>query len=241
MTTATNSRRRPSILGLDGPFATRWGLALLFGPLVYFAYRAMKPWVIVLFGSPAVTAYPVLAFYGPALVFLGAMFLAHKRLFPDIDFVGTCSRKSIVYGLVATTIAYFATYGAAFLLGQPREPSMVSLYELKTGFQIVVLVISLLLLPPVVEELAFRHFILSALPFNAREWISWVAMIATALFFVYAHPYIYLTTKLLIFVMAMIFGLARIRSRGLLLPIGLHAYAIALGLACNQVAAYLET
>jgi hypothetical protein len=40
---------------------------------------------------------------------------------------------------------------------------------------------------------------------------------------------------------ALILGFARIRSSGLLLPIGLHAYAIALGLACDQVAAHLET
>lgn len=241
LTLTTTSQQHPSILGLGAPFATRWGLALLLGPLVYMAYRAMKPLVLVLFGLPIAMTYPIPVFYGPALVFLGIMFLVHKRLcFPDISFVGTYSRKRAVIGVIAVTVAYLATYLAAYLLGQPREPSMVSLYQSKTDIQVMLLVVSLLTLPPIVEELAFRHFILSTLPFNASVWISWMAVTATALFFVYAHGYIYLTTNLLIFAVAMIFGFARVHSGGLLLPIGLHAYAIAFGLACNQVAAHLE-
>jgi len=209
---------------------------------VYKFYRMMNPLVVALFGFPVAIAYPIPVFYGPALVFLGAMFLMHKRFcFPDISFAGTSNRKSAVIGVIAVTVVYLATYVAAYLLGQPREPSMVSLYQSKTDIQVVWMVVSLLALPPIVEELAFRHFILSTLPFNASAWISWVAVTATALFFVYAHSYIYLTTNLLIFAVAMIFGLARIRSGGLLLPIGLHAYAIAFGLTCNQVAAYLES
>ena len=240
LTLTTTSQQHRSILGLGTPFATRWGLVLLLGPLVYMLYRAMQPLALALFGLPIAMAYPIPVFYGPALVFLGSMFLLHKRFFADIPFVGTCSRKSAVGGVIAVSAVYVATYVAAYLLGQPREPSMVSLYQFKTDTQLVVLVISLLVLPPIVEELAFRHFILSTLPFNASVSISRVAVTATALFFVYAHGYIYLTTKLLIFAVAMIFGFARVRSGGLLLPIGLHAYAIAFGLVCNQVVACLE-
>lgn len=101
------------------------------------------------------------------------------------------------------------------------------------------MILSPLLLPPIVEELAFRHFILSVLPFNASVWMSHVAVATMALFFVSAHGYIYLSTNVVIFVVALILGFARVRSGGLLLPIGLHAYAIALGLACDQVAAHL--
>lgn len=68
-----------------------------------------------------------------------------------------------------------------------------------------------------------------------------MAVITMAPFFLCAHGYVYLTIKVLIFVIALIFGFARVRSGGLLLAIGLHAYAIALGLACDQVAAHLET
>jgi len=200
----------------------------------------MQPLALALLGRPIAMAYPILVFFGPALVFLGTMFLLHKRLFPDIPFIGVCSRKRVVCGVIAVSVVYVATYVAAYLMGQPREPYMVSLYQFKTDIQVLVLVISLLALPPIVEELAFRHFLLSTLPFNDGVSISMVAVTATALFFVYAHSYIYLTTNLLIFALAMIFGFARIRSGGLLLPIGLHTYAIAFGLVCNQVVASLE-
>ena len=102
-------------------------------------------------------AYPILVFYGPEWVFLSATYLAHKRLFLGISFAGVCSRKRIVYGVGAISIAYLAT------MAPPREPSIVRIYRFKTNFQVAVLIVSLLLLPPVVEELALRHFILSAL------------------------------------------------------------------------------
>jgi len=241
LTLRTRVQQRSPILGLGALFATRWGLALFFGPLVYATYWAMKPWAAGLFGLSARTAYPFLVLLGPALIFLGAMFFAHKRLFPDIRFVGFCNRKNVAYGVLAVTVAYLATYLSTYLMGQPREPIMVNLYQSRTGIELAVFVASLMVLPPIVEELAFRHFILSTLPFNANVWTAWLAVVATALFFVCAHRYIYLTTNLLIFAVGVIFGLARVRSGGLLLPIGLHAYAIALGLACDRAAAYLET
>jgi uncharacterized protein len=117
---------------------------------------------------------------------------------------------------------------------------MVNLYQFKTDIQVVVLVVSLILLPPIVEELAFRHFILSAFPFNANVRVTWIAVIATALLFANVHQYIYPTTQVLMFAVAMIFGYARVQSGGLLLPIGLHAYAIALALAGNEIVAYVE-
>jgi uncharacterized protein len=112
------SQRHPLILDLGAPFATRWGLALLFGPLVYMLYRALKPLAVAVFGYPATMAYPIPVIYGPALVFLAAMFLVHKRFcFHDISFVGTCSLKSAVSGIVAITVAYLTSYVAAYLLG----------------------------------------------------------------------------------------------------------------------------
>jgi uncharacterized protein len=224
------------------PFAMRWSLTLILGPSIYLLYLVMKKLVPLLFGLPIVQAYPILMLDGPALIFLGAMFLMQRRFcFADISFVGTYNRKSIFCGIIAVTVVYLANYAWTYLSGQPREPSMVSLYRFKTDIQVIVLVISLLLLPPIVEELAFRHFILATLPFNANALTRWIAIIATALFFVHEHRYIYPTTNVLIFALAVIFGFARTHSGGLLLPIGLHAYAIALGLTCNQIAAYLES
>ncbi len=201
--------------------------------------------VIGLFGNPVNKVYNILVFFGPALIFLGATFLMHKRFcFPDISFVGTNKRKWTVIGITVVTVAYLLTYIAAHILGQAREPFMVHLYQSQTPIQVVLQIFCLLLLPPIVEELAFRHFLLSTLPFNNKNVsIAWIAVIATALVFVFVHmhQYIYSTSHLLIFALGLIFGLARVLSGGLLLPTMLHAYAIAVGLACNQIAASLES
>ncbi len=77
---------------------------------------------------------------------------------------------------------------------------MVGLYQFKTNLQVAVLIVSLLLLPPIVEELAFRHFILSVLPFNASVRMSRAAVATMALFFVSAHGYIYLSTNVLMLI-----------------------------------------
>lgn len=206
-------------------------------------FWVMNQLLIALFGNPITPLYRIFLFFGPALIFLGAMFLMHKRFcFPEISFVGINNHKwAFIGGIAAVTVIYVAIYVTAYILGQPREPYMVSLYQSQTSGQIVLLIFSLLLLVPIVEELAFRHFLLSTLPFNSNNvWISWTALFATALVFVSAHSYIYMTSKILIFFLGLIFGIVRVFTGGLLLPILLHTYAIMLGLVCNQIAAYLE-
>jgi uncharacterized protein len=212
---------------------------------VHILFWVISLSVVRLFGNPVTNVYSILLSFGPALIFLAAMFLMHKRFcFPDISFVGTNNRKWAVIGVTAVTVAYLVTYVAAYMLGQPREPFMVHLYQSQKTIQIALLIICLLLLPPIVEELAFRHFLLSTLPFNNNNvLISRIAVFATALVFVFVHmhQYIYRTSHLLIFALGLIFGFARVLSGGLLLPTMLHTYAIALGLVCNQIAASLES
>lgn len=97
---------------------------------------------------------------------------------------------------------------------------MASLYSLKTTAQNVVMVISLLALPPIVEELALRHFLLSILPFKANRKIAVVAVVTTTrLFSVQHRHYDNLTTYLLLFALGVVFAWARIRSNGIALPI----------------------
>jgi len=219
----------------------RWGITLLIGPLVFWAYRSLVPVVASQFDLLTRAFYPILINYGPAALFLASMFLLHRKLFfPDIKFVGQFNRKQVLAGMIAISLAYLAAYGAAWFLGQPREPSMVSLYQFRTGPQIAVLIGTLLVLPPIVEELAFRHFLLSTLPFRSINAVAVVAVLASAaLFAYYHHQYVYRTTDLTIFGVGAILAIARIRSEGLLLPIGLHSWAIAFALVCNQILASL--
>ncbi|MBM2765047.1 CPBP family intramembrane glutamic endopeptidase [Burkholderia anthina] len=239
-----DAQRFRNIFGLGQPFATRWSLALLLGLLAYRIYRLTLPWIVSQFSLQDTVHYTIAVFYGPSALLLLALFAAHKRwYFPNIRFIGDIRHQHIVQGILAVSAIYLAAYGTALWLRQPREVSMTILYDHKTPAQIAVMVACLLLLPPIVEELAFRHFLLSLLPFKANRWIATVAVVGTATFFSYQHhtSYQYLTTFLTLFALGLVFALARIRSDGLALPISLHAYAIAFALVCDQVIARIQT
>lgn len=233
-----------TLLGLGYPFATRWRPALLLGALAYLIYRLTLPWIVSRFDLHDTMRYTVAVFYGPSAGLLLALFAAHRRwCYPDIRFVGNIRRAHVMHGMVAVSAIYLMTYGAALWLGQPREISMATLYDHKTPVEIALMVVCLLVLPPLAEELAFRHFLLSLVPYKANGWVAGVAVVATAAFFSYQHhgSYQYLSTFLALFALGLVFAMARIRTDGLALPVGLHAYAIAFALTCDQVVARLQT
>lgn len=234
--------RHVDILGIGEPFATRWRLSLVFGLLVYVGYRLVNPLIARQFDLSTQIHYGIPVYYGPAALLMLALFALHKRFcFPDIHVVGNIRRTDVIRGMLAVSVLYIAAYGTAYGLGQPREATMVSLYSLKTPTQNVVMIISLLALPPIVEELAFRHFLLSTLPFKANRTIAIAAVAATALLFSVQHRhYDYLTTYLLLFALGIVFSRARIRTDGVILPIALHSYAIAFALICDRVVAHIQ-
>lgn len=232
--------RSRNVLGSGAPFARRWSPILALGLLVYAAYRLLNPLIVGQFPDSVRFSYGVPVYYGPAAILLLTLFALHRwGCFPDLRFVGILRRRDVRWGILAVSVLYLSAYGVALLAGQPREPVMVQLYWLKTPVEIAVMVVSLLVLPPIVEELAFRHFLLSVLPFRANRAIAVIAAVATAVFFSWVHSYDYLTTYLLLFGLGIVFATARIRSNGMLLPIALHSYAVAFALVCDQVVARL--
>ncbi|WP_434110104.1 CPBP family glutamic-type intramembrane protease [Paraburkholderia caffeinilytica] len=234
--------RHVDILGIGEPFATRWRLSLVFGLLAYAGYRLVNPAIARQFDFSTQIHYSIPVYYGPAALLMLALFALHKRFcFPDIHFVGNIRRKDVIRGMLAVSVLYIAAYSTAYCLGQPREAAMASLYSLKTPTQNVVMVISLLALPPIVEELTFRHFLLSTLPFKASRKIAIAAVVATAFLFSVQHRhYDYLTTYLLLFTLGVVFSRARIRTDGVVLPIALHSYAVAFALICDRVVAHIQ-
>jgi membrane protease YdiL (CAAX protease family) len=237
-----NMKPRKNILGLGEPFATQWNLFLLLGLVVYGIYRLTLPMIASQFSLQTRVGYDIPVNYGPSALLLSTMFFAHKRwCFPDIRFVGKIHVNFVFYGVLAVTAIYFVSGAAALWLEQPREPSMAMLYIFKTPTQNVAMIVSLLILPPIVEELAFRHFLFSVLPFKKNNLIACVAIVGTATYFTFVHfRYVYLTTFVELFAIGVVLALARIRSNGLVLSICLHAYAIALALICDQMLKYLQ-
>lgn len=234
---------RARATGSIGAFASRgtWR-AVLFGLLACGIWLISTAWIVGQFTPGTQHGYSVPVQFGlPALLLLAA-FAAHKRwCFPDIRFVGDVRRSVVVQGLVAVTIIYLAVYGAALWMGQPREPRMMRLYDGLTPVQIAVMLASMPILVPVVEELVFRHFLLSVLPFKKNGWVAGVAVVVMAVLFALGHTsYEYTTTYVLLFALGVVLALARIRTDGLALPMGLHAYAIVFALVCDQAVKHLK-
>lgn len=228
-------------LGLSYPFATAVLPGLVIGPAVYYLYR----WLVELLkGSVSPTtflAYDVpIAYLVPAVFLIGALLL-HRALIPSIGLLGRFNRTQACVGLAAVFSAYLASIGVAELAGFGREMGMVLLGFGKTEFQFQIFIVTVLILPPIVEEIAFRHFILNTLPFNRHRLVAVAAVIGSATFFMYAHigAYNFWPTHALMFTLGVIFAVARLVTGGLLLPMMLHCFAVATGLSLNYVWAAL--
>lgn len=228
-------------LGLSAPFATTLLPGLIIGPAVYYLYRCL---VGVMKGSvsPATfLAYDVpVAYLVPAVLLIG-MLLLHRALVPSVGLLGRFTRTQACGGLAAVLAAYLASVGMAEFTGLGREMGMVLLGFGKTEFQFQIFIFTVLILPPIVEEIAFRHFVLGTLPYNRNRIVAVIAVVTSAGFFMHAHlgVYNYWTTHALMFALGVIFAVARLVSGGLLLPVMLHCFAVATGLTLNYVWAAL--
>jgi membrane protease YdiL (CAAX protease family) len=234
-----------NFLGYGKPFATSPGYSLIAIPLAIIYFWKIMPWLDAAsrdFFDPSVYAgYKFLIAFAPQAFILAAVFFLQKRLFSDLAFVGGFNRKDMLFGLCAITAIYTAAYAFTFLTGQPREPAMQALYLFKTPSQIFLMIGVLLLLPPIVEELLFRHVALSILPFHSGKVIAVLASLVSAVFFTLMHlHYEYLSTIILIFFVGLILCVARIKSQGLLLPMVLHSYAIAIGLTFDALSTQVK-
>jgi len=229
-----------NFLGYGKPFATAPGYSLIAIPLAIIYFWPIMPWLDAAsrdFFDPSVYAgYKFFIAFAPQAFILAAVFLLQKRLFPDLAFVGNLKRKDVLFGVCAITAIYVAGYAFIFLTGQPREPAMQALYLFKTSSQIFLMIGVLLLLPPIVEELLFRHVVLSILPFHRGKVIAVVAsLMSTAIFTLMHLHYQYPSTIALIFFVGIVLCSARIKSQGLLLPMVLHSYAITVGLTFDAL------
>lgn len=103
------------------------------------------------------------------------------------------------------------------------------------GLQTSVLIATLLVFPPLTEELLFRYFFVELMPYKRSKWWAIGTVVATSLVFAAMHALQYQNwpTLILMFALGAIFAIARIASRGLGLPLLLHSYAVVLGLGCN--------
>jgi membrane protease YdiL (CAAX protease family) len=228
-------------LGFGMPFATGWLPGLIIGPLVYYVYRQIVGHLQAVVDPQILFAYDIPVYYGlPAILLIGALLL-QRWLLPGMQLLGRFAWRHLLVGAGAVVVAYLASAGLSIGLGYGREFSMVVLGFGKNDAQYQLMVVALLVLPPIVEEIVFRHFLLGTLPFQRSRSFAAVAVVASAALFMYAHfaGYNYWPTHALMFTLGVIFAIARLQTGGLLLPITLHSLAVATALILNAIWAYL--
>lgn len=145
------------------------------------------------------------------------------------------SAKALWLGLSSVVVVYLLAYNYAAWVNQPPEPFMLQFMTLLgAGSPVDRLLLAgmVIILAPLGEELAFRHFLLNLFPFKKPLW-ALVAIVVTALAFASIHlQYTFTSTVVLLFILALMLAYARVKTGGLLVPMAMHACAsgLALGL-----------
>ncbi len=129
-------------------------------------------------------------------------------------------------------ISYFLLYAAIAVIAKALFPSLNLEQSQEVGFetakeagQLIYVFISLVLIPPVVEEILFRGFLYTGL---ASKWKKWVAAVVTSVIFAMAHLQFGSGAPLLwvaaidTFALSLVLVYLREKTGGLGAPIALH-------------------
>lgn len=200
-----------------------------FGLVMFLAWVSVPIFVALLLERPTTTT-TITVQHVTGIAILVPAFFWQRRCYAGVSFKGAFSRKDCMIGLAMVIAAYVFTEAANFIQGVPLEPWLGFLSEASPA-ELVSIALVVIVVVPISEELAFRHFFLSVVPFNRGGTYMVVAVLLTAALFTWMHSYEYWATNALMFVLAIIFAAARIKSGGLLLPIILHGSASATGLS----------
>ncbi len=179
--------------------------------IFYLKYRLMD-FLIIFFIYFSMWSFSVAqqAMFALILV-LSAFFVRSKK---GIDLVGAFNFGKAIQFISFLVLIYFLSdhlrrYFGVEKLEIPRD-------------QIVTAVIAVVFAGPIVEELIFRHLAFRAFPFDrSRVWCA-IAIISSSFLFALSHsghPASLVGT----FLIGVVFGIARISSGGLMMPIILHA------------------
>jgi membrane protease YdiL (CAAX protease family) len=165
----------------------RIGLALL-GLLLYFTAQFAGAF---LFGSGLDFTLALFGAHLVACAAIGGLYLLLRRnplaghAFRGVNF----SYKALWLGLTSVVVVYLLAYNYAVLVDQPAEPFMLQFMTLLGAGSLadrVLLTSMVIVLAPLGEELAFRHFLLNLFPFRKPLWAV-VAIVVSALAFAAIH------------------------------------------------------
>lgn len=195
---------------------------------------------LVFAGNPALTPFNLPISHG---IWLGLLLIAlllcgGLKLGGGMNTVRGVGRpRDWVLGALAVLALYLADFGYCVWRGIPKESHMALLYVGKTPSQVMLFLATALLVTPVAEELAFRHFLLGIVPHRSARLWALVGTVGTAAVFAFSHggQYEHGSTLVLLFLLGCVFALARIVTNGLALPIAMHFLAILTALLLNEL------
>jgi len=172
---------------------------------------------------------------GITALLLLALFGLQYRADLRTQWCGHAISKPLQRGAMGIIGTYLLFGVAVFVLGLPREVFMAELLDGLNGWQATIKIVSLIVLPPIAEELFFRHYMLRLFPYeNSRAW-TWIAIIVTSAIFAGMHiQYGNWLTVMLIFACGGVFAVARVVSGGLLVPVLLHSLAEIVALTTDK-------
>lgn len=143
---------------------------------------------------------------------------------------GTINLRSTWFAL-----AILASYTAAYYL-TPDEPYMQSFLKGLSPQEIAVRIISTIILTPILEELIFRGIFLSSFLNLLGERLGYIAGgVIVSTVFAWMHSQYSIQTQILMFTVSIIFCAARFYSKGLALPISLHALCVIIGITSEYI------
>ncbi|MBJ2214052.1 CPBP family intramembrane metalloprotease [Pseudomonas carnis] len=221
--------------GVRASYASTILPGLILGPAVFFAYRAFTDYLKHSFDTATLLAFSIPVLYGLPAFFLIAVVLLQRRLWPGFELIGRFDAKLLGLGAAAVALTYLLEVAVVLHLGLGREFQMSMLGFGLTPAQYWLMIVSVLVLPPIVEELAYRTFLLQALPFNRHWAVAGAAILLSAGCFMWAHFGVYQlwTTHALMFALGVIFALGRVITGGVVYSMILHSVAVACALLLN--------
>lgn len=180
-----------------------------------------------------IQGYGFAVLLAPSLVLMLAGFWAWRRWFSaQPTLAGHFTGSDLARGIGLVLLVQGLAAAISVWLDMAPEAFMTSLYDGKSLLQSVVMAFCVLVWAPIIEELAFRHFLISRIDDQPRGWRVALLIVFSALCFAGLHmiQYHHLLTFVALFGWGLVLGYYRWRTQGLLLPILLHAFISSIGL-----------
>ena len=141
--------------------------------------------------------------------------------------------QALRIGVPLIVVAYVVTTFLDVTLEFGREPFMAKLLSQFSTAQIILFFSMLVVLPPLSEELLYRHFLIRLFPNTKRYW-QLIAVVAMAALFTVTHAqYQNWPSFLLLGCLGALLGAARITTGGLAAPVLLHSFAEVAGMTSD--------